>query len=193
MIRWKYILISLGIGLCLCAAILAVYYLWEDNRAAKFSDELLQQVQPSANSASSVYDTSISSMSTGETKASEHVWAVLEIPKLGLRLPVWDTYSEEQLRKTPCRYGEEECQDGQFIFAGHNYQSHFGRLYQLQAEDIVNVSFMDGAQRQYRVTQVDEIAGTSRSQLFTGDWDLTLFTCDFSGQYRVLVRCVEIG
>ena len=39
--------------------------------------------------------------------------------------------------------------------------------------------------------QVETLAPTAVDEMTGGDWDLTLFTCTYSGQARVTVRCVK--
>ena len=65
----------------------------------------------------------------------------LDLPGLGLSLPVLDQWSTDLLKLAPCRYqGSASQQD--LIIAGHNYRSHFGRLNQAQVGDAVR--FTDG-------------------------------------------------
>lgn len=50
----------------------------------------------------------------------------LEIPALGLELPVMDQWSYPRLRIAPCRY-VGSVYSGDIVIAGHSYLRHFGR------------------------------------------------------------------
>ena len=50
---------------------------------------------------------------------------------------------------------------------------------------------VSGAVHRYTVMQVETLAPTAVDEMTGGDWDLTLFTCTYSGQARVTVRCVK--
>ena len=52
---------------------------------------------------------------------------VLDIPALGLSLPVMSQWSYPNLKLAPCRY-TGSAYSGNLILAGHNYPSHFGGL-----------------------------------------------------------------
>jgi len=51
---------------------------------------------------------------------------VIDIPCLGLSLPIISDWSYPNLKIAPCRYKGSAYQDN-LIIAGHNYQSHFKR------------------------------------------------------------------
>ena len=61
---------------------------------------------------------------------------VLEMPALGLTLPVMDECTDANLRRAPCRYVGTAYQEN-LIISGHNYRSHFGSLRRLQLGDQV--------------------------------------------------------
>lgn len=52
---------------------------------------------------------------------------------------------------------------------------------------------MSGTAHRYTVMQVETLAPTAVEEMTGGDWDLTLFTCTYSGQARVTVRCVKMA
>lgn len=112
----------------------------------------------------------------------------LEIPSLGLQLPVLSSWSYEQLNLAPCRYSGSVYQ-GNMIVMAHNYAQFFGSLKKLYVGD--EVLFTDGKQEQfsYRVTELEELSPEDLDALEGGSWDLTLFTCTVGGKKRVTVRC----
>lgn len=112
----------------------------------------------------------------------------LEFPSLVLRLPVISEWSYPNLKIAPCRYTGTVYQNN-IVIAGHNYQSHFGKLTNLSYGDEITFTDVEGNQFVYTVIEVETLQPTQVEQLITGDWDLTLFTCNLSGLARVTIRC----
>lgn len=111
----------------------------------------------------------------------------LSIPTLELELPVMAQWSYEKLDKAPCRYsGSPETDD--FVIAAHNYSSHFGFLTRLGTGDVVSFIDVRGKQTDYRVELIDTLSPTAVKDMTSGKYDLTLFTCTYSGRARVTVR-----
>lgn len=113
---------------------------------------------------------------------------VLTIPALGLELPIMRDWSYPGLRKSPCRYyGSAYTND--LVIAGHNYNRHFGGLANLSVGDAVAFTDMSGNQFSYRVEELEMLQPAAVEQMTASGWDLTLFTCTYSGRARVTVRC----
>ena len=114
--------------------------------------------------------------------------AVLELPALGLTLPVLAEWSDANLKLAPCRYqGTAEGDD--LIIAGHNYRGHFGGLRRLKEGDAVRFQDAQGNLFCYTVSALETIPGTGLEEMEGGEWDLTLFTCTLGGRSRLTVRC----
>ena len=65
-------------------------------------------------------------------------------------LPVLTDWSYAKLKKAPCHcYGTYYEKD--FVIAAHNYKSHFGRLSELQASDVVVFTDVSGTAHYYEV------------------------------------------
>lgn len=115
---------------------------------------------------------------------------IIDIPVLGIRLPVMSEWSYENLKISPCRYSGR-ADDGSLIVAAHNYSSHFGNISSLSVGNEMIFIGADGTEYHYEVIQIDTLDGTDVEGLLaddSGNWDLTLFTCTLSGQSRVCVR-----
>lgn len=116
---------------------------------------------------------------------------ILEIPALGLELPIMSNWNYSNLKVSPCRYdGSVYSKD--LIIAGHNYNGHLGLVNSLIPGDIVLFTDADGNQFEYEVFETEILDGTSVEEMKDGEWDMTLFTCTYSGQARVTVRLVQI-
>lgn len=114
---------------------------------------------------------------------------VLELPTLGLELPVMSEWSYSKLNVAPCRYkGSAYSHD--LIILAHNYSTHFGTLKNLSIGDPVIFTDVDANVFRYEVLELETLMPSAMEEMESGDWDLTLFTCTVGGQSRVTVRCV---
>ena len=101
----------------------------------------------------------------------ERYIGVLQIPALGVELPVRQELSKQGLKKTPCRYkGSAESRD-------------------LLIDDIIRFIDLSGRVYIYQVDQTQIIDGYDMEEMFAGQWDMTLFTCTLGGKSRVTVQC----
>ena len=117
---------------------------------------------------------------------------VLQIPSLDLTLPVISDWSYPALQIAPCRY-EGFAYDGGMVIAGHNFDSHFGKLNQLEPGDEIRFVDLSGNTFTYAVAETEVLEATAIEEMVTGGWDLTLFTCTLSGQTRFTVRSTLAG
>lgn len=124
-----------------------------------------------------------------EMEIDGHVYiGFVAIPSLGLELPVMTDWTYPQLQISPCRYSGSMYSDDLVVMA-HNYPKHFGKLFDLRIGDMVTFTDMDGETVQYKVMALDVLPPGAIDEMTAGDFDLTLFTCNYGGQSRVTVRC----
>lgn len=194
-----------GAALLLGALGLSGYNLWDENRAAEAADRtmtvLSQAIVPAALKPEDFADPA------GEVQIPDYILdpemelptlevdgklyvGYLEIPALGLSLPVLESWSYPNLKVSPCRYAGSPYQKN-MVVAAHNYARHFGRLKELAEGDEVHFTDMDGNVFLYTVAEIEQLAPRPAEAMLAGDWDLSLFTCTVGGQYRVTIRCVE--
>ena len=116
---------------------------------------------------------------------------ILSIPVLELELPVLTDWSYTKLKTAPCLYyGTYYEKD--FVIAAHNYQSHFGRLSELQEKDLVLFTDVTGTVRCYEVVLLETLPGNATEQMITSGFDLSLYTCTPGGGNRETVRCSAV-
>ncbi len=113
---------------------------------------------------------------------------VLELPAVSLTLPILQEWDYPSLNVAPCRYSGSAYSNG-FVIAGHNYDSHFGRISSLTLGDSVRFTDVDGNVFNYVVVAVETLDPYATDEMMTSAYALTLFTCTLGGQYRVTVRC----
>ena len=121
----------------------------------------------------------------------ENYIGLLEIPALELKLPVMDEWSYPRLKKSPCRYTGSAYLDN-LVISAHNYESHFGRLKELNEGSRVVFSDSDGNRFLYEVILIETLMPTDIREMTSGEFDLTLFTCTIGGKQRVTVRCDRV-
>lgn len=211
--RGSRIWFGLGVLCFLGAAGFSVFNVWDSRRAGEsvetVTNEILKSIpEPVESRAASGFleeDEFLSAeyeipdyilnpamdMPRTEINGEEYI-GILEIPKLGLSLPIASTWSYPKLRKTPCCYSGSAYQ-GDLIISAHNYESHFGNLRNLQEGESVTFTDVDGNVFRYEVSTRETIQPEDIEGMKSGDWDLTLFTCTYGGQQRVTVRCELVG
>lgn len=111
----------------------------------------------------------------------------LELPTLGLTLPVMSEWSYEGLRIAPCRYWGSVYDDSLVILA-HNYARHFGGIKDLEIGDAVQFVDADGVIYRYAVSALETLEPGDVNAMTGSGYDLTLFTCTYGGRQRVTVR-----
>lgn len=116
---------------------------------------------------------------------------IIDIPVIGIKLPVMSEWNYDNLNISPCLFYNDE-KNNRKIIAGHNYSSHFGKLKQLKQGDYIIFTNAENKRVIYKVLQTEILGSTDTDKMLGGDdWNLTLFTCSLSGYERVTVRCIQ--
>ncbi len=114
-------------------------------------------------------------------------YGILEIPELEMSIPVLAGYSEADLKTMPCvYYGCRENND--LVISGHNYNTQFGEINHVNGTITAKLTQLDGSVSYYVSTGMESLNPDQVDEMVSGDWDMTLFTCSFSGDKRVAVR-----
>ena len=114
---------------------------------------------------------------------------ILSIPVLELELPIFTGWSYEKLKIAPCHYYGSYI-SGDFVIAGHNYKAHFGRLSELQPQDLIIFTDAEGTIHQYEVFLLETLTANATKEMISSGFDLSLYTCTPGGSNRVTVRCL---
>lgn len=123
----------------------------------------------------------------------------LEIPSLGLSLPVMFDWDYERLHVSPCRYSGSYYSDD-LVICAHNYARHFSPVKWINMNADVYFTNVAGETIHYVTNNIETVQPTAieamiensnNSDFSQNDWDLTLFTCNTGGQTRCAVRCVR--
>lgn len=191
--RMGVVCILLGVACLLSSVGFIAYNRWEDKTAQATAQSLLEDVhsliheqrpeQPLPN------DTEIlpTEMATVEVGGYDCI-GILSVPVLDLELPVLTEWSYAKLKKAPCHYYGAYYETN-FVIAAHNYKSHFGRLSELQAGDLVFFTDVYGVAHGYEIVLLETLPKEATEEMITGGFDLSLYTCTTGGGSRVTVRC----
>ena len=184
--------IALGICCLLASAGLILHNHAEEENAGHAAMSILQEVReniPDPTGTEFPGET-LPQMPAAQVSGYDCI-GILSIPVLELELPVLADWSYAKLKVAPCHYFGS-CYEMNFVIAAHNYQSHFGRLPQLQPEDIVLFTDLRGTTYCYEVVLLETLPGHATEEMITSGFDLSLYTCTPGGASRVTVRCSAI-
>ncbi len=113
---------------------------------------------------------------------------LISIPTLDLLLPIADGWSDAKLLYTPCAYAGTLVEDN-LIIAAHNYSAHFGAIHQMTLGDTITIQDATGALYSYALIAQEGIGESDLEGLYSGSWDVTLFTCLYGDNtQRVVLR-----
>ena len=191
--RMGNILLAAGALFLAAALLLTGSNLFETYQAGQASERLSQEVRSRIESQAQEDSHSQAALAGGEEETPEYLRnpemempveeiegngyiGLLEIPALGLSLPVMSEWSYPNLKLAPCRYSG----------------SAFGPIGGLNAGDSITFTDMRGNRFAYEVQVVETLEATAVADMVSEEWDLTLFTCDLSGESRVTVRCLQV-
>lgn len=137
-------------------------------------------------------------ISSKETQTQGKTIAILEIPSLGLKYPVFEGTDAEQLREgighmagTARIFGKGNC-----VLAGHNGSSrgiYFTNLCSISTRAEVKLTNSKKKTHTYKVAETKTVYPYDDSYVAgqTEDETLTLFTCAENGSKRFVVKCVR--
>ena len=194
------ICIFLGVVCILSSVGFVVYNRWENKNAEEIAKDLLEDVQiimdekqPEqplpADTVNLPDDPEMipAEMATVKVDGYDCI-GILSVPVLDLELPVLTDWSYAKLKKAPCHYyGTYYEKD--FVIAAHNYQSHFGKLSELQPKDLILFTDVSGTVYCYEVVLLETLPGNATEEMIASGFDLSLYTCTPGGASRVTVRC----
>ena len=150
----------------------------KDTIAAKPKETLLPRLEPEA--------TLTPEMPTMQIDGQDYI-GYLEMPTIGLSLPVMSDWSYPQLRTAPCRY-RGSAYDDTLVIMAHNYDRHFGRVSGMNIGDPVQFVDAQGNIFKYGVAAHETLERTDVEPMLNSEYDLTLFTCTYGGASRITVR-----
>ena len=207
---------AVGAALILSALVLLLHNRYADARAGREAETLLAGVEAAISSQAAAEQEKNRPLGqetrpTGEEKGTEPTAAealdpempvamlegygyvgYVEIPALGLKLPVMSDWDYTRLEIAPCRqFGSSRTDD--LVIAAHNFESHFGRLKEMSLGNTVTFTDMAGIVNTYRAEMIETLSPKDVEAVQNSGYDLVLYTCTRDGQERVAVFCNRTG
>lgn len=115
--------------------------------------------------------------------------ALLEIPSLGVKLPVADGWDSNKLFLSPIRF-LGSAYDGTLVIGGVDDDRQFGFCDGISYGTVIVITDMTGAQFSYEVSGIGRADHAEAKWLADEDSDLTLFCRSRNSIEYIAVRCV---
>lgn len=202
-----------GILLIVAAMLLTCYNIWDGKSAQKAADHVLVELRDyivqenerqknekaDAKTQEQTHENDMiqgsehnQEMASIAIEGNEYI-GILDIPYLGLSLPVMSDWSYGKLKISPCVFRGAYYTDD-LVIAGHNYPAHFSSLKWIKEEADVYLTTVDCQEYHYSVIKSEKIMPNEIEKLdASNEWDLTLFTCYTGGGSRCTVRCKRLN
>lgn len=176
--------------LILASLVLTLYNIYTENAAGTAANEVLSELDMAniSDDYSGDYRANPDMQLPVKTIDGKDYVGTVTIPKIDKTLPVIAQWSAANSKIAPCVYTGTPYKNN-MIIAGHNYKTHFGPIDNLKKGDAVIFEDIDGNVFNYRVLYTELIDGNDSESMLAGEWELTLFTCNYSGRSRITVRC----
>lgn len=213
------LLIAIGLLLLAAALLLTVYNLWDARRADIAAQAAVQELktmipapttptettvpteteEPTAQTEPGTQPAPLSTpaalpesreMPTMELNGYRYIGFV-DVASLALSLPVMEQWDYDRLQISPCRFSGNVYEDN-MVLCSHNYAQHFQALKYAPIGTELTFTDAEGTVFRYAVSSFETLGPHDVELLVSGDWDLTLFTCNTSGQTRCVIRCDRI-
>ena len=194
-------IVAVGAALILSALLLLLYNRYEDAHAGQEAESLLASVEaaisaqemaaPNKPESTEALSPPLDPEMPVVTLGGYEYVGYVEIPTLGLKLPVMSEWDYNRLKLAPCRqFGSSRTDD--LVIAAHNYESHFGHLKDLSVGDTVTFTDMDGVVNTYSVKKIETLNPNEVDAVQNSGYALVLYTCTKGGKTRVTVFCDRV-
>ena len=183
---------TFGALLIAAAGGLFVFNTLTENKAGESADEVLSEFEEViGNSEKATVENDEKGEKTISLDGEKYI-GIISIPSIGVELPVQSEYSLEKMKNAPCRY-RGTLLDGDIIICAHNYRRHFGNLHHTSIGDKVYFTDAAGLTYTYEIVFAQRIDSYGIEEMTAdGDWDMTLFTCTYSGRQRYTLRLKRV-
>lgn len=185
MCRLSKYLIVMGIGLITISFSLLLRNKLSEEVTIRKTNEVLNIIENT--SVEDLVVTDSSEMRVVTIDSNDYI-GTLEIPSLGLKLPIMSETDYEKLSISPGRYYGSIYTDD-LVICAHNYYNHFGKIDRLRQNDLVIFEDMNNRKYVYEVEMIEILNSTDVLEMIESEFDLTLYTCTYDGLKRVTVRC----
>lgn len=180
-----------GVLLLVVAATIVAGNLHAEQHASAYTQQVRETMLQDILSSPPLPQVSGTEMKSVQISGQAYI-GLLDIPSLQLSLPVCRELNDTAMQTSVCRYSGSYLTDD-MIVGGHNYRCHFGTLSQISVGDAVHFTDVDGIVYEYTVVTIEQLSGNAVQQLPWEKPGVTLFTCDYTGEQRLVVRCNRVN
>lgn len=173
--------LALSIGFAVALLLIIIFTYNEEESLENISKSLDKKIELSA-----IYNTT-----TINTSKEMYLGRII-IDKIDLEYSIFNEYSEELLKISPCKfYGTNLGEKGNICIAAHNYNDNrfFGRIDELDIKDTIKLIDLKNNEYEYIIYDIFEIDEEDLSILEGNkNYELTLLTCNNSNNKRIIVK-----
>lgn len=159
-------------------------------------EKISNQIMNNYNLSKLYTDISTNSIENSDDDNPNGIFCTIEIPKINLSYPVFNTLDEELLKISPCKfYGNNLNENDNICIAGHNYDNgkFFSNISLLQPNDEIYI-YSNNEKFVYVVTSNYEVTQNDLSPIFNYNKNenvLTLVTCNNFNNNRIIIAAVR--
>ena len=165
--------------------------------------ELAQEETPKASVNNEIKNTQLVVKTTSDGYRYKSV-ATINIPKIDVNYPILEgeTGSVEEtdslLKISPCKFwGPQINEVGNYCIVGHNWRNtkFFSKVPTLENGDTFTITEPNGRQITYKVYDKYEVEPQNvscTSQITGGKKEVTLITCNYNSERRVIIKSREV-
>ena len=180
-----WILVIIGCILIIVSVLMIIFNNYNDKKAAVESKKIYDKLQD--NYISEEATTTLNkNMKVVNIDGNDYI-ATIYIPVLNLELPVMSDWDYDKMKISPCRYyGSVFTND--LVICAHAYKNLFGRIKDLNPQDILILTDMFNNKYYYEVKVIEILSPYDVEKMIESEFDLTLYTCTVDSLNRVTVR-----
>lgn len=159
-------------------------------------EKISNQIMNNYNLSKLYTDISTNSIENSDDDNPNGIFCTIEIPKINLSYPVFNTLNEELLKISPCKfYGNNLENNDNICIAGHNYDNgkFFSNISLLKQNDEIYI-YYNNEKFTYIVTSNYEVEANDLSPIFNYNKNenvLTLVTCNNFNNNRIIIAAVR--
>ena len=170
-----------------------IYYIFSLQKKEKISNNLIGNY----NIYKLYSDSSQKDYVEEKEQVEKEIFGIIEIPKIGIRYPIFSYLNEELLKISPCKfYGESPKVNGNICIAGHNYNNSmfFSNISLLNKNDEIYLYDNSNNKYVYTIFNLYEVKESDLSPIFDynqSSKELTLITCNNINQNRFIIKAKQ--
>ena len=179
-----FVLIFIGCLFIVMSFAMIFYNNYENQNAGIKSKEVYNKIEESIKQISNSSENY--RMKTVNINGYDYI-GTIKIPSLSLELPIMSDWDYDKMKISPCRYyGSVFTND--LVICAHAYKSLFGKLKQININDIVILTDMNNNEYYYEVKVIEVLSPRNVKEMIESDFDLTLYTCTSDNLNRLTIR-----